>query len=179
MQDLGIPVTSNDRMHLIGFLNAYLLDQNNAERNVVVIIDEAQDLPPSVMEQIRLLSNLETDQNKLMQIVLVGQPELDVRLGEKELRQLRQRIMVNSNLTPLTKRETGYYIDHRLYVAGAADEVNFEHKASSLVYKASQGLPRLVNKICDSAMLSGYVAGTKVITHREVKRALGELEGLI
>lgn len=179
MNDLGIPVMCDDRMRLIDFLNAYLLDQNQADRNVVVVIDEAQNLPPSVMEQIRLLSNLETDQNKLMQIVLVGQPELDARLAEKDLRQLRQRIMVNSNLTPLTKKETGYYIDHRLYVAGGSDDVRFERAAVNLVYRYSRGMPRLVNKICDSSMLSGYVTGSRVIGRREVKRALSELEGLI
>jgi general secretion pathway protein A len=179
MKDLGLPVVSHDRMQLIHSLNAYLLEQNSAKKNVVVMIDEAQELPPSVMEQIRLLSNLETDQDKLMQIVLIGQPELDNRLAQKEFRQLRQRIMVKCRLKPLSRSETDYYIDHRLLVAGAGDNLFFDDAAIDIVYKVSRGLPRLVNKVCDSAMLSGYAEGTHVIGRKEVKKAVIELKGIL
>lgn len=179
MQDLGIPVFCNDRMRLINLLNAYLLDQNRAGRNVVVMIDEAQNLPAAVMEQIRLLSNLETDQDKLMQIVMVGQPELENRLGRNELRQLRQRIMVSARLEPLGRRDTGYYISHRLRVAGAGEELAFEPGAVAAVYKISRGLPRLVNKICDLALLAGYADRSRRIDRKHARQAIAELEGVI
>lgn len=179
MQDLGIPVVCDDRMRLIDFLNAYLLDQNNAKRNVVVVIDEAQNLPPSVMEQIRLLSNLETDQQKLMQIVLVGQPELDVRLADRDMRQLRQRIMISAALKPLSRQEVSLYVAHRLRVAGEGSSCRFSPKAIHTVYKSSKGLPRLINKICDRAMLAGYADGVAEIGARQVYCAINELQGVL
>jgi MSHA biogenesis protein MshM len=179
MQDLGIPVFCNDRMRLINLLNAYLLDQNSAGRNVVVVIDEAQNLPAAVMEQIRLLSNLETDQDKLMQIVMVGQPELEKRLACNELRQLRQRIMVSSRLKPLDRKETEYYINHRLKVAGGGGDIGFNSAAINLIFKATHGLPRLVNKICDLALLSGYADGSRIVGRKQTKEAITELEGVV
>lgn len=179
MQDLGIPVFCNDRMRLINLLNAYLLDQNSSGRNVVVVIDEAQNLPAAVMEQIRLLSNLETDQDKLMQIVMVGQPELETRLACRDLRQLRQRIMVSSRLKPLDRKETEYYINHRLKVAGGGDDIGFNSAAINLIFKKTRGLPRLVNKICDLALLSGYADGSRIVGRKQAKEAIIELEGVV
>jgi len=175
--DLGVRFTpaTGDRGEMIEVLNKYLLNMNRVGRNVVVVIDEAQNLAPDILEQLRLLSNLETDDRKLMQLLLVGQPELDRRLAQDSLRQLRQRIMIKCVLSALTKAETDRYIDHRLLVAGVGDEVFFDDDAIDEVHRRSQGIPRLVNKICDRALLAGYSAGVRVIGSREVSRALSEL----
>jgi len=179
MQDLGIPVYCNDRMRLIDLLNAYPLDRNRAGRNVVIFIDEAQNLPAPVMEQIRLLSNLETDEQKLMQIVLAGQPELDTRLAAQQFRQLRQRIMVSSNLKALDAQETRKYIEHRLRVAGADGAAHFDEQALALIHRRAGGLPRLINKICDMGLLAGYAEGAKTLGRRHIRQAIAELEGVI
>ncbi len=175
--DLGVSAAadSHGREEMIDVLNSYLLRMNRLQRNVIVIIDEAQNLASDVMEQLRLLSNLETDDRKLMQIILAGQPELDRRLAHPSLRQLRQRIMIKGELRALTKMETDIYIDHRLLVAGAGDGVFFDDDAINLVHRGSRGIPRLINKICDRALLAGYAKGALVVGMREVKRALSEL----
>lgn len=176
LHDFGLAVKGQDRLDLIEELNAFLLDQCRDGNNVAVIIDEAQDLEPPVMEQVRLLSNLETDQHKLMQIVLAGQPELSQRLAQPEFRQLRQRIMVRCRLRALTEEETGLYVAHRLAVAGAGGEVRFDPDAINLVYKYSQGTPRMINALCDRVMLAGYVAGKRVLGAAQVRKALAEWE---
>lgn len=177
LNDFGLAVRGRDRLAYIEQLNGFLLEQVKEGNNVAVIIDEAQDLMPDVMEQVRLLSNLETDQHKLMQIVLVGQPELHQRLSQPELRQLRQRIMVQCYLRPLVEEETGQYIAHRLAVAGADGDVRFDGEAVRVVYKHSRGTPRVINTLCDRAMLAGYVARTRVIGAPEVKKAYHDMEG--
>ena len=145
---------------------------------MAVIIDEAQDLTPEVMEQVRLLSNLETDQHKLMQIVLAGQPELHKRLEQKELRQLKQRIMIRCNLLPLTEDETGQYLAHRLKVAGAKPQVGFDQEAVELIYSYAKGIPRVINALCDRVMMAGYVAGKHVVGAPEVRTALSDMESV-
>jgi general secretion pathway protein A len=178
LNDFGLTVRGRgDRLSYIEQLNAFLLEQVKEGNNVALIIDEAQDLMADVMEQVRLLSNLETDQHKLMQIVLAGQPELHQRLSQPELRQLRQRIMVQCYLRPLTEEETGQYIAHRLKVAGPDSEVRFDEEAVRVVYKHSRGTPRVINTISDRAMLAGYVARTRVIGASEVKKAHQDMEG--
>lgn len=176
LADFGVPPRSHDRLELIEQLNNFLLDQDARGNNVVIIIDEAQDLHPDVMEEIRLLSNLETDQRKLMQIVLAGQPELRERLAQHEFRQLRQRILIRCHLRPLAREEIGAYVTHRLRVAGANGEVEFDAGAVEDIYRYSAGIPRLINAVCDLAMLAGYVAQTKHISEREVEKALDQLE---
>lgn len=176
--DLGQPTRSRDRLRLIEQLNAFLLDRAEAGVNVAVIIDEAQNLSAEVMEQVRLLSNLETDQHKLMQIVLAGQPELERRLSQPDLRQLRQRLMVRATLGPLGEADTRRYVAHRLDVAGAEADVGFEEAALKLLHRGSNGIPRVINKICDLAMLAGYAAGRRQVGKAEVGRALVELEGM-
>jgi general secretion pathway protein A len=178
LNDFGIPVKKGDRLSYIEQLNSFLLEQTREGNNVAVMIDEAQDLAPSVMEQVRLLSNLETDQHKLMQIVLAGQPELRERLARPELRQLRQRIMVRCNLRPLTEEETGQYISHRLRVAGANGSVGFEPVAVRRVHEHAKGTPRVVNAVCDRAMIAGYVAQKKRVGVSEVDRALKDMESM-
>lgn len=176
LHDFGLAPKGRDRLAYIEQLNAFLLEQTRQGFNVALFIDEAQDLQPDVMEQIRLLSNLETDQHKLMQIVLAGQPELQARLARPEFRQLRQRIMISCHLLPLSEEETGLYIQHRLAVAGAADGAGFAPEAVRRVHRYAGGIPRITNTVCDRAMLAGYIAGTLQVGGREVKRALEELK---
>ena len=176
LHDFGLVPKGRDRLNYIEQLNEFLLQQTREGFNIALFVDEAQDLLPDVMEQIRLLSNLETDQHKLMQIVLAGQPELQVRLARPEFRQLKQRVMITCRLLPLSEEETGLYIQHRLAVAGAADGVGFAPDAIRRIYKYAGGIPRMTNTVCDRAMLAGYIAETRQIGSREVKRAMAELE---
>ncbi|MCE9614987.1 MAG: AAA family ATPase [Lentisphaerae bacterium] len=177
LNDFGLPVKGRDRLAYIETLNEFLLQKTSEGTNVALLIDEAQDLTPEVMEQVRLLSNLETDQHKLIQIVLCGQPELKERLARPDLRQLRQRITVRYHIPPLTLEETMLYIRHRLWVAGANGELVFDEGAAREVYRYAKGGPRLINAVCDHALLAGYVTGTKAIDARCVKRAIRQLEG--
>ncbi|MFO7870746.1 MAG: AAA family ATPase [Kiritimatiellia bacterium] len=177
LNDFGLEVRGRDRLAYIEKLNEFLLWKNRENVNVALLIDEAQDLSPQVMEQIRLLSNLETDQEKLIQIVLVGQPELVRRLDRPDLRQLRQRITVRYHIPPLTQEDTEMYIRHRLWVAGADGTAVFDPSAIREVCKFSKGCPRLINAVCDNALLAGYVARTRKINAKSVKKAIQQLEG--
>jgi general secretion pathway protein A len=144
-------------------LNRFLLQENAEGRTVVLAIDEAQDLEASVLEQIRLISNLETDRNKLIQIVLAGQPELMRMLNRDEMRQLSQRITVRYHLEPMNFQDTLGYIDHRLKVAGGGDKVTFSKGSLNRIYRFSRGLPRLINAACDRSLLAGYTRDTRKI----------------
>ncbi len=166
-----------DRASCLEVLNRFLLSEISAEREVVLVIDEAQDLSAELLEQVRLLSNLETDQRKLLQIVLIGQPELRHKLEAKGLRQLRQRITVRYHLSPLSPEETVRYIQHRLRVAGGDSRPIFSRWAMSRIHHYSHGVPRLINAVCDKALLCGYVLGTDHLAGRHVGRAIRELEG--
>ncbi len=179
LTELGLPTGDDDRMRRLARLNEFLLDQVAHGYDVVLLIDEAQDLSRELLEQIRLLSNLETDQRKLLQIVLVGQPELRDLLDEPSLRQLRQRITVRYHLQGLSSEETGRYIDHRLRIAGANSRPTFNRWALRRIHRYSRGIPRLVNAVCDKALLCGYVTGSDHLTLRHVRRAINELEGRI
>ncbi|HET9227270.1 MAG TPA: AAA family ATPase [Thermoanaerobaculia bacterium] len=174
--ELGLE-PSDDRVTALQRLNQYLLDQLAEGNDVVLLIDEAQDLSPDLLEQIRLLSNLETDQRKLLQIVLLGQPELREKLDDPSLRQLRQRITVRYHLAPLDRREMERYIQHRLQVVGANGRPGFSRWALGSIYRYSGGVPRLVNAVCDKALLCGYVEGDDHLTWKHVRRAIRELEG--
>jgi general secretion pathway protein A len=175
--ELGLEARKVDRTAYIEVLNRYLLDQAAAGHDVVLLIDEAQDLEPELLEQVRLLSNLETDQRKLLQIVLIGQPELREKLNQRSLRQLRQRITVRYHLSPLNRFETERYITHRLRVAGANGRPTFSSWAIRRVQRYSGGVPRLINAVCDKALLYGYVNGTYELKARAVRQAIRELEG--
>jgi len=168
---------SRDRVTCLERLNNFLLEQVVEGNDVVLVIDEAQDLPPLLLEEVRLLSNLETDQRKLLQIVLMGQPELRDKLEKKSLRQLRQRITVRYHLEPMTREETGLYVDHRLRVAGAQGQPCFTPWAKWRIHRYARGIPRLVNAICDKALLCGFVGGVDEIGWKHVGRAIRELEG--
>jgi general secretion pathway protein A len=157
-------------------INAFLLRELAANHNVALIVDEAQNLKPRVLEQIRLLSNLETEKEKLLQIVLVGQPELADLLAREDLRQLKQRIALRHHIAPLAPAEVAEYIAHRLRVAGGDGRVRWTPDAVALIGEYSGGVPRLINVICDKALLGGYVAETFVIEAPLVQRAIDETE---
>jgi general secretion pathway protein A len=176
-EDFGISQGGATRKELIDLLNNYLIGEFSAGRNAVLIIDEAQNLAPPVLEQIRMLSNLETERGKLLQIVLVGQPELRQQLGRPELRQLNQRIALRYHIQPFNRQETVDYINHRLVVAGSHGGVKFSRRALSAIYRLSAGVPRKINLLCDRAMLSAYVHESNLIEHTHVRQASHELAG--
>ncbi|MBU6402772.1 MAG: AAA family ATPase, partial [Verrucomicrobia bacterium] len=156
-----------------------LLQQVEKGHDAVLIIDEAQDLTNELLEQVRLLSNLETDDRKLLQIVLLGQPEFRDRLNDHRLRQLRQRITVRYHLRPLKRWEVGQYIQHRLQVSGAQGAPYFTEGALWRIHRYSAGVPRLVNSVCDKCLLAGYVQQRERIDYAMVGLAIRELEGKI
>jgi general secretion pathway protein A len=168
-----VPGTSSGE--LLDALNNYLLRENHAGRTVVLVIDEAQNLTPSVLEQVRLLSNLETQGDKLIQIVLVGQPELGDLLDRPDLRQLNQRITVRYHLRPIDLEDTRAYIRHRLELAGVRDRELFSAAAVRRIFRYSGGLPRLINILCDRALLVAYSEDQRLVTPTEVNRAITEL----
>jgi len=176
--ELGLPGKSKSKKQLVDLLNSFLLKERAKGHRVVVIIDEAQDLQPNVMEQLRLLSNLETDTEKLIQIVLIGQPELDKVLAKDDLRQLRQRITIQWELLPLNLEETRGYIQHRLNVALGKGKVRFSRQAVETVYRYSRGIPRMINVICDRTLLIAYTESTKKIVPDIVKTAVKDIGNL-
>jgi general secretion pathway protein A len=175
--EFGLTVDGLDRLDTISTLNHFLLEQVQQGKDSVLIIDESQDLTDDLLEQVRLLSNLETDNRKLLQIVLLGQPELRERLNNPRLRQLRQRITVRYHLRPLSRFEVNQYVHHRLHVSGANGTPYFTPPALWRVYHYSQGIPRLVNAVCDKALLAGFVRQSERIDFRMVGCAVRELEG--
>src|SRR5579872_517497 len=175
--EFELDVKGMDRLETVAVINDFLLRQMAMERESVLIIDEAQDLTNELLEQVRLLSNLETDDRKLLQIVLMGQPELRERLNAHSLRQLRQRITVRYHLNPLRRFEVAQYVQHRLQVSGSRGAPYFTRPALWRIYNYSQGIPRLVNAVCDKALLAGFVEQRDRINYRLVGRALRELEG--
>jgi general secretion pathway protein A len=177
LKELGLGYRGNDRMRCLEVLNQFLLEEVSAGRDVVLIVDEAQDLTDELLEQVRLLSNLETDQRKLLQIVLLGQNELRDKLDQRKLRQLRQRITVRYHLGPLDVRETADYVRHRLHVAGADDPHLFSALAIGRLHLYARGVPRLINAACDKALLCGWVQNKKKLGLFQVERAIRELEG--
>jgi len=178
IEDFGIQVKNKNKITMLNALNRFLLDQLKQKNNAVLIIDEAQNLKPSLLEQIRLLSNLETEKEKLLQIILVGQPELRDKLASKELCQLRQRIGIRYHIWPLEINETTGYINHRLEVAGANENNFFPDEAIEEIFKFSRGIPRLINIICDKALLAGYAADKKTIGPEMVKKCAKEIQGV-
>lgn len=175
--EFGLRGRSRSLAALVRELNEFLLNENLAGRTPVLIIDEAQNLQAEVLEQIRLLSNLETERDKLVQIVLVGQPELEEMLSRPGLRQLNQRIVVRCRLQALDSTETGDYILHRLSLAGRADGILFTPAALREVHRSSAGLPRLINIICDRSLLIGYAESRGQLGRQEVRQAVKEIAG--
>ncbi|HEX9024380.1 MAG TPA: AAA family ATPase, partial [Geobacteraceae bacterium] len=164
--EFGIPCESDNVAELLGELNLFLLEENAAGRIVALIIDEAQNLPPALLEQIRLISNLETDTEKLIQIVLAGQPELGTLLERPELRQINQRIALRYNLHSLDREDARAYIRHRITMAGGGDRVAFTMGCFAWLYRYSRGTPRLINILCDRALLIAYTEDQRRVTAR-------------
>lgn len=177
--EFGLEVKGKDRLETLSTINEFLFKLVEEDRDAVLIIDEAQDLTDELLEQVRLLSNLETDDRKLLQIVLMGQPELRDRLNAHRLRQLRQRITVRYHLNPLTRGELMSYIQHRIHVSGGNGAPYFTTGAIWRIQRYSKGIPRLVNAVCDKCLLAGYVQQTDQIDFSTVGLAIRELEGNI
>ncbi|HMK87757.1 MAG TPA: AAA family ATPase [Steroidobacteraceae bacterium] len=178
-EELGVRVEEADRnsaKQMVDALNRRLLAAHAEGRRIIVIVDEAQNLSTEVLEQVRLLTNLETATQKLLQIILIGQPELREILDRTELRQLAQRITGRYHLNPLSPPETLGYVRHRLRVAGAAGEI-FTTPALREVYRVSEGIPRVINVCCDRALLGAYTQETRQVTPALVRRAAGEVYG--
>jgi general secretion pathway protein A len=176
-EELGLALDEADRTsakEMVDALNRRLLAAHSDGRRIIVIVDEAQNLSADVLEQVRLLTNLETATQKLLQIILIGQPELRELLDRTELRQLAQRITGRYHLSPLSKQETQEYVRHRLRVAGAAGEI-FTPAALSEVYRLSTGIPRVVNVCCDRALLGAYTLERREVTPALVRRAAREV----
>jgi general secretion pathway protein A len=178
-EELGLGLDEADRTsakEMVDALNRRLLAAHSDGRRVIVIVDEAQNLSADVLEQVRLLTNLETATQKLLQIILIGQPELRELLDRSELRQLAQRITGRYHLNPLSKLETQEYVRHRLRVAGAAGEI-FTPAALREVYRLSSGIPRVINVCCDRALLGAYTLERREVTPALVRRAASEVYG--
>ncbi len=175
--ELGLHTRRTDRLSILHALNDYVLEEINAGNDVVLLFDEAQNLSHELLELIRLLSNLETHNQKLLQICLIGQPELREKLADPSLRQLRQRITIRYHLKPLNCEETGEYINRRLALAGANGSPLFDDAAVRRVYQYSGGVPRLINAVCDKSLLAGFVKEQPVVTEDLVKLAIDELQG--
>ena len=164
------------KQEMIETLNDFLLSLQPLGATAVLVVDEAQNLPPRILEQIRILSNLETDREKLLQIVLVGQLNLKDVLRSPELRQLDQRISIRYTLQPLTREETGAYIAHRLAIAGGGASVTFAPEALNLVHRCTGGIPRLINLVCDRALLAAYSERAATIVPMMIRRAATSLD---
>lgn len=176
--ELGHADPKGDKLALRERLNAYLLEQAGCGNDVVLIIDEAQCLSRDMLENVRLLSNLETESRKLVQIVLIGQPELKQTLNDHRLRQLRQRISVAYHLQTMSLNDTSAYIRHRLKVAGANVHPQFDAPSIQLIQKFSEGIPRQVNTACDLALLAAYSRQQQDVTLDSTQVAIEELEGV-
>ena len=177
-EEFGIWIPGSvGKVTLFNELNTFLVDQYRQGANVVLIVDEAQNLRPEVLEEIRLISNLETERDKLIQIVLMGQPELREIVELPQLKQLKQRIVLRYHLAPLSEREVQAYIFHRLKVAGADGALKIGRGALKAIYEYSGGIPRVVNIVCDNALLLGFVQETRKISEDIVREVIRDLEG--
>ena len=175
VQDFGIDSPKKNKLDLFEAIALFLVRQSAQGRNVAIIIDECQNLNIRQLEQIRLLSNLETEKEKLLQIVLVGQPELNHKLQDPALLQLSQRVTVRYHILPLDKGEVKHYIAHRLKTAGAAKHLQFTIQAIEAIYAYSHGTPRVINILCDRALLGGFVRETFVIDQEIIQECIKEI----
>ena len=173
--DFGLAPRETTSKGYIDVLNEYLLSEFTAGHNAVVVIDEAQNLEPTVLEQLRMLSNLETERGKLLQIILVGQPELHAKLATLQMRQLEQRIAVRFHIHELTRTETEQYITHRMSVAGAAHTVTWSRHALRLIHSYTKGIPRRINLLGDRMLMTAFVRETHRISAAIVRRSVQEL----
>ncbi len=177
LDEFKVEYRGGSKQKLLSYLNNYLIKQLAAGTNVVLIIDEAQNLSTEAIEEVRMLSNLETEKEKLIQVILMGQPELRQKLNNPKLEQFRQRIAVYYHLNSLNKEETKEYIFHRLSLVNSNGHKDiFAPEALELIYVNSRGIPRLINLFCDSALLSGFVYEAKLITEKIISEVVKERE---
>ncbi|RJP28752.1 MAG: AAA family ATPase [Candidatus Omnitrophota bacterium] len=179
LDELEVDYTPGTKQKLLAQLNHYLIQQLENDINVVLLIDEAQNLSFTALEEVRMLSNLETEREKLIQIILIGQPQLKEKLNNPKLEQFKQRIAVYYHMSGLSKQETEDYILHRLKIASSNGAGFFSPEALNSIYTHSRGIPRIINLMCDSALLSGYVYDTKQITDKIVSEVVKERELVI
>ena len=176
MTDFGIPSSSREKSQIVLKFNNWLLERYQAGENAVLIIDEAQNLSDAVLEEIRLMTNLETATEKLLQIVLVGQPELDEKLKRPQLRQLRQRVTLRAKTHPLLPNETAVYVVQRLRIAGSNGHEIFTPEALSAIHRYSHGIPRVVNLICEHCLINAFADQVRVVTADSVKAVARDFE---
>lgn len=177
LHDFGCSVQGASKVEMLTILNDFLIESYAQNRNPVLIIDEAQNLSSEVLEELRMLSNLETDNQKLIQIVLVGQPELEILLGRNELRQLRQRIPRIHRMQNLNQEEVGRYIRYRLGIAGLSNgNLSFAPDAQEEIFRFTDGIPRLINLVCERALFHGYRRKTLVIDKNLVEQSIRDLQ---
>jgi len=174
-EDFGLDVKGLDKTRLLSNLSDFLISQYAQGGRSMIIIDEAQNLSSDLLEEIRLLSNLETDKSKLLQIILVGQPELNIKLGSPKLEQLRQRITVCTHISPLSRDEIESYIKYRLNVAGNEEALAFEEGVLDAIYSFSKGIPRLINILCDFALLTAFTDEKKTVDMVLINEVINDL----
>ncbi len=176
LSDFGMPASGRNKCELLLDLSNFLVERGSKQMTTVLIVDEAHDLSADTLEELRLLSNLETTEDKLIQIILVGQPELDKKLDSNELRQLKQRIALRAQLGALTAQQTKEYIEQRLRIAGADPNAPpiFSPEAVDSVYAYSRGYPRLINTICENALIGAYARQLSLVTPGIVDDVAGE-----
>jgi general secretion pathway protein A len=178
LTELGETKLARSQHDLVAQVERVLMERIMRGRDIVLIIDEAQNLSTEVLEQVRLLSNLETDKQKLLQTVLIGQPELKDVLARQELRQLRQRILVHCELRPLTLGDVTHYVHHRLSLAGGDGRPAFTRWALRAIHRHSRGIPRIINNLCDKSLLAAFIRESDEVTWWDVRRAIKDLKTL-
>lgn len=179
-EELGLEFARNIGQHrLLKLITERLLELHRNDKQIVLLLDEAQAIPDDSLEALRLLTNLETEKRKLLQVVLFGQPELDVRLAQRKFRQLKQRIVFSYQLQPLTRRALGEYVRHRLQVAGYQGPTLFTARAIRQLHCSSRGIPRLVNLICHKSLMAAYGSGCAQIRRAHIKRAASDTEDVL
>ncbi len=176
MADFGLPADSNGKAAYLQRLNQFLLERYSAGKTAVLIVDEAQNLSKDVLEEIRMLTNLETSTEKLLQIILCGQPELEAMMKDPSLRQLRQRIAIRARTHPLTLEETGKYVNVRLAIAGASADPIFSTESVESIFEYSRGIPRVINLLCEHALITGFADQLRPIPARVLKQVAKEFE---
>lgn len=178
-KDFGLECSENSTQKQIETLNRHLLNLQSQKKSAVVIIDEAQNLSFEAFEMTRMLSNLETESQKLINIIFVGQPELEEKIAQKNLRQLAQRIQIHAKVKSLNLNETAHYIFHRITKAGDKTAAHFEGNAIKKIYKSSKGIPRLINNLCDLSLLAAFSRNTRIIDKKIINAALKEVPSYV
>lgn len=175
-REFGVEIAGQSRYGALDTLNSFLIEQNSIGRTVVLVIDEAQNLEPDVLEQVRMISNLETERDKLVQIILAGQPELDDILRRHDMRQLNQRITVRCRLSPMKFDDTLHYIGHRLTVSGSRIPGIFPRASVKRIYQFSHGIPRLINIACEQALVMAWTRELRTVTPAIAQEVIAELQ---